>query len=148
MQLFTDPILYENVARLVMITETILVVGMMIGWLYGSRRMDFKVHHRAVYPIILIHAITVGVWMIPIAFERLPFMLANPAENWYQIAHDMLGFIGVLLGVVMALMFGPRKEMPLKLLKKTRPIMFLTIAIWVLSFILGAYWFMIGHVFI
>lgn len=148
MQIIVDPALFETIARIVLISETVLVVVLMISWLYGAKRMDFKVHHRGVYPVVLLHAITVGLWMIPISLERFPIMIADPVSNWYQILHDMLGMIGVGLGIIMALVFGPRKEMPLKLLKKTRPVMFLTIFVWVVSFILGVYWFLLGHVLI
>ncbi|MDF1541117.1 MAG: hypothetical protein P1Q69_19625, partial [Candidatus Thorarchaeota archaeon] len=109
---------------------------------------DFKLHHRAVYPSVFIHAITVGAWMIPIAIERLPITMLSPAENWYQITHDILGFIGITLGIIMALMFVTKKEMPLKLVKKTRPVMFLAVGVWLISFILGLYWYLIGHVWI
>ena len=148
MQLGLTPEFYELFALVVMMAETVIVVALMIGWLYGARRMNFKLHHRAVYPAVLFHSITVGAWMIPIALERLPLMLASPMENWYQIAHDTLGIIGIALGLIMVLMFVTKKEMPLKLLKRTRPVMFLTVAIWVISFILGAYWYLIGHVFV
>ncbi len=148
MQLGLTPELYETFALVIMIVETIIVVAMMIGWLFGSRRMFIKLHHRVVYPAILIHAITVGAWMIPIAFERLPLMLANPMENWYQISHDTIGIIAITLGLIMGLMFGPRKEMPIKLLKKTRPVMLLTVVLWVTAFILGLYWYFLGHVWV
>lgn len=145
MQLVLD---YNAIAMIVMVIETILVVGLMIGWLYGARRMDFKTHHWAVYPIVLIHSITVGIWMIPIAMGRLPIILADPVTFWYQIAHDMLGFIGIGLGIVLALLYAFKRDMPLKLLKRTKPIMFLTIGVWIIAFLLGLYWFLLGHVFI
>ena len=148
MQLGLTAEMYSTIALVVMIAETVIVVAMMIGWLYGSRRMDIKLHHRVVYPITLIHAITVGAWMIPIAMERLPIMLASPMENWYQITHDMLGILAIALGIIMGLMFGPRKDMPIKLLKKTLPVMLLTVALWVAAFVLGLYWYLLGHVWI
>ncbi|MHA1906586.1 MAG: hypothetical protein ACW98Y_04775 [Candidatus Thorarchaeota archaeon] len=148
MQLGLTPEFYGTIALVVMIAETVIVVALMIGWLYGSRRMDIKLHHRIVYPATLIHAITVGAWMIPIALERLPIMLASPFENWYQITHDTLGIIAILLGGIMGLMFITKKEMPIKLLKKTRPVMLATVAIWIITFILGLYWYLIGHVWI
>jgi len=148
MQLGLTAEMYGTIALAVMIAETVIVVAMMIGWLYGSRRMDIKLHHRVVYPATLIHAITVGAWMIPIALERFPIMMASPMENWYQITHDMLGFVAIGLGLIMGLLFGTRKEMPIKLLKKTRPVMLLTVALWVISFVLGLYWYLLGHVWI
>ena len=145
MQLVID---LNLIAMIVMITETILVIGMMIGWLYGARRMDFKTHHRTVYPIVLIHSITVGFWMIPISIGRLPIMLSNPMVFWYQILHDMLGFVGIGLGIVLSLLYIFKRGMPLKLLKRTRPIMFLAIGVWVFAFILGFYWYLLGYVLI
>ncbi|MFW9920985.1 MAG: hypothetical protein ACFFED_15400 [Candidatus Thorarchaeota archaeon] len=145
MQLVID---LNTIAMIVMAIETILVIGLMVGWLYGARRMDFKTHHRAVYPIVLIHSITVGFWMIPIAIARLPIMLANPMAFWYQIVHDMIGFAGIALGIILALLYAFKRDMPLKLLKKTRPIMFLTIGVWSAAFILGLYWFLLGYVLI
>ena len=136
------------IATMVMIIETILVVALMISWLYGARRMDFKTHHWGVYPVVFIHAITVSFWMIPSAMARLPIMLADPVGNWYQIAHDMLGFVGIGLGIVLALLYAFRRDMPLKLLKRTRPIMFLTIGVWIVSFLLGFYWFLLGYIII
>ncbi len=145
MQLVID---LNMIAMIVMVVETILVIALMIGWLYGARRMDFGTHHRAVYPIVLIHSITVGVWMIPIAIGRLPIMLANPMVFWYQIVHDMLGFVGISLGIILALLYVFKRDMPLKLLKRTRPIMFLTIGVWFLSFVLGLYWFILGYILV
>lgn len=145
MQLVID---LNMIAMIVMVVETILVVALMIGWLYGARRMDFKTHHRAVYPIVLIHSITVGAWMIPVAIGRLPIMLANPMAFWYQIVHDMLGFVGISLGIILALLYVFKRDMPLKLLKRTRPIMFLTIGVWLVAFVLGLYWFLLGYVLI
>jgi hypothetical protein len=131
---------------IVMVIETILVVTLMIGWLYGSRRMDFGTHHWAVYPVVLVHSITVGVWMIPSAIGRLPMVLANPVVSWYQLVHDTLGFIGISLGIVLALLYVIKRGMPLKLLKKTRPIMLLTILVWIAAFILGGYVYLVRYV--
>ena len=145
MQLVID---LNTIAMIVMVTETILVVALMISWLYGARRMDFKTHHRGVYPVVLIHSITVGLWMIPIAIGRLPIMLADPITNWYQITHDMLGFVGIGLGIILALLYAFKRDMPLNLLKRTRPIMFLTIGVWLAAFFLGFYWFLLGYILI
>jgi hypothetical protein len=145
MQLIID---LNMIAMVVMVTETILLIALMTSWLYGARRMDFKTHHWGVYPVVLVHSITVGLWMIPIAMGRLPLMLADPITNWYQILHDMLGFVGIGLGIILSLLYAVRRDMPLKLLKRTRPIMFLTIGVWLAAFILGFYWFLLGYVII
>jgi len=124
------------------------VIVLMVGWIYGSRRMDFDLHHRAVWLVALLHFLTVGFWMIPRALERLSFMLANPIANWYQILHDAVGILAIGLGVVLVLLFLIKTGMPLKLLKRTRIFMFLTIGTWIIAFILGFYWFLLAWVLI
>ncbi len=133
---------------LVLVLELIILAVLIIGWLYGARRMNFKLHHKAVYSVVLIHILTVGIWMIPRAMERLSIMLSNPLTFWYQIVHDVIGILAIVLGAVLAILFLTRKGMPLKLLKRTRPFMFLTIGVWIIAFILGLYWFLVAWVLI
>jgi hypothetical protein len=142
-QIFGIPIAY-----IVLILEVIVLLVLAIGWIYGSRRMDYNLHHKAVYFVALIHLLTVGAWMIPRALERLPIMLTNPVLNWYQIVHDAVGLFAIGLGILLVVMFLVKTGMPLKLLKRTRPLMFLTIGTWVIAFILGLYWFLVGYVLI
>ena len=99
---------------MVLILEIFILIVLMIGWIYGSRRMDFNLHHRAVWLVALLHFLTVGFWMIPRAYERLSFMLANPLLNWYQILHDVVGILAIGLGIVLVLMFLIKSGMPLK----------------------------------
>ena len=132
----------------VLILELFIVIVLMVGWIYGSRRMDYDLHHRAVWLVALLHFLTVGFWMIPRAIERLSFMFANPIANWYQILHDVVGILAIGLGVILVAMFLVKKGMPLKLLKQTRPFMFLTIGTWLLAFILGFYWFLLAWVLV
>ncbi|MFW9975189.1 MAG: hypothetical protein ACFFDQ_07995 [Candidatus Thorarchaeota archaeon] len=132
----------------ILVLEIIVLFALIIGWIYGARRMHFKLHHKAVYSVVLIHILTVGVWMIPRAFERLSIMLGNPITFWYQIVHDILGILAISLGAVLVVIFLMKQGMPLKLLKKTRPFMFLTIGIWIIAFILGLYWFLLAWVWI
>ncbi|MGY5876435.1 MAG: hypothetical protein RTU30_11875 [Candidatus Thorarchaeota archaeon] len=143
MQIFGIPVPY-----FVIVLESVVLIALIVGWIYGSRRMDFNLHHRAVWFVALVHMLTVGLWMIPRALERLSIMLNNPIVNWYQIVHDIVGILAIALGVILVLVFLIKKGMPLKLLKRTRPLMFLTIAVWVVAFILGAYWFMVAWVWI
>ena len=133
---------------LVLILELFIVIVLMVGWIYGARRMNFKTHHRAVWFVVLLHFLTVGFWMIPRAIERMSFMLTNPLANWYQILHDTVGILAIGLGIVLVIIFLVKTGMPLKLLKRTRPIMFLTIGIWIIAFILGLYWFLLAWVII
>ncbi len=132
----------------ILVLEIIVLLALIIGWIYGARRMHFKLHHRMVYSVVLIHILTVGFWMIPRAVERLSIMLSNPIIFWYQIVHDILGILAISLGVVLVVIFLIKQGMPLKLLKKTRPFMFLTIGIWIIAFILGLYWFLLAWVWV
>ena len=137
-----------SIPHLVLILEIVIAIFLFMGWLYGARRMDFKLHHYAVYSVVLVHLITVGLWMIPQALNRIPFMLANPLMNWYQILHDLVGFLALILGILLTVLFLIKRGMPLKLLKRTRPLMFLTIGTWILAFLMGVYWFLLAWVFI
>jgi len=111
---------------MVLVLEIFIVIVLVIGWIYGARRKDFNLHHKTVWLVALLHILTVGFWMIPRALERLSFMLANPIANWFLF----------------------KKGMPSKLLKQTRPIMFLTIGTWIIALILGIYWFLLAWVIV
>ncbi|MFW9943795.1 MAG: hypothetical protein ACFFB7_02255 [Candidatus Sifarchaeia archaeon] len=132
-ELFT-PGLFQ-LASIVLILETFVVVVLLTGWLYGARRLEFRLHHWAVYSIILIHAVTVGPWMMSRA--TLMNLFADPAGNWLQILHDTLGIIAIALGFIIAVVFLVKRDMPLKLLKRTRPVMILILTLWIITFILG-----------
>ncbi|MFW9770365.1 MAG: hypothetical protein ACFFF9_14880 [Candidatus Thorarchaeota archaeon] len=136
------------ISYIILILEVIVLIGLAIGWIYGSRRMKYKLHHKAVYFVVLVHILTVGAWMIPRALERIPFMLANPIQNWYQIVHDLIGIFAIVLGASLVVVFLIRTGMPLKLLKRTRPLMFLTVGTWIIAFILGVYWFLLAWILI
>ncbi|MHA2378228.1 MAG: hypothetical protein ACXADS_03055 [Candidatus Thorarchaeota archaeon] len=136
------PAEYFPTATTVMILETFVVVVLLIGWLFGARRLEFRLHHWAVYSIILVHAVTVGAWMIWRAERLNPF--ADPVANWYQILHDTLGIIAIALGLIVAVVFLVRRDMPLKLLKRTRPVMILILTLWVITFILGLAAYLVG----
>ncbi|MBY8998175.1 MAG: hypothetical protein KGD60_10610 [Candidatus Thorarchaeota archaeon] len=136
------------IAYLVLVLEIIVLIALLIGWRYGASKKNFDLHHKAVYLVVLIHILTVGLWMIPRALERLSFMLSNPIANWYQIVHDVVGILAIGLGILLVLVFLVKSGMPLKLLKRTRPLMFLTIGVWILAFVLGVYWFLIAWIWI
>ena len=143
MQIFGIPIPY-----LVLLLEIVVLVALLVGWRYGASRMNFRLHHQAVYAVVLLHILTVGFWMIPRAWNRLSIMLANPITFWYQIVHDIIGIFAIILGAILVVLFLVKRGMPLKLLKRTRPFMFLTIGVWIVAFILGVYWFLLAWVLI
>ena len=142
-QIFGIPISY-----IILILEVFVLIVLVVGWIYGARRKDFNLHHKAIYFVALVHMLTVGVWMIPRALERLSLMLTNPIMNWYQIVHDIVGILAIGLGVLLVVIFLVRSGMPLKLLKRTRPLMFLTIGTWIIAFVLGVYWFLLAWILI
>jgi hypothetical protein len=136
------------IPHLVLVLEIIVLIALLVGWRYGASRMNFKLHHQAVYLVVLIHILTVGIWMIPRAMTRLSVMLSNPMAFWYMIVHDVVGILAIGLGAILAILFLVKRGMPLKLLKRTRSFMFLTIGVWIIAFILGVYWFLLAWVFV
>ncbi|MHA2395385.1 MAG: hypothetical protein ACXAC0_01650 [Candidatus Thorarchaeota archaeon] len=134
------------VSYFVLFLEIIVLLALLIGWRYGASKMNFNLHHKAVYLVVLIHILTVGLWMIPRAIERLAVMLSNPITFWYQIVHDIVGILAIGLGAALVILFLIRSGMPLKLLKRTRPFMFLTVGVWVIAFVLGVYWFLVAWI--
>ena len=142
-EIFGIPISY-----LILVLEIIVLMALLVGWRYGASRMNFDLHHKAVYSVVLIHILTVGFWMIPIAVSRLSITLGDPITFWYQIVHDTIGILAIGFGAVLAVIFIFKRGLPLKLLKRTRPIMFITISVWIIAFLLGLYWFLLSWVLI
>ena len=136
------------IPHLVLVLEVVVLLVLLIGWRYGASRMNFKLHHKAVYLVVLFHILTVGLWMIPQSIERLAVMMSNPIMFWYQIVHDIVGILALGLGAILVIIFLVKTGMPLKLLKRTRPFMFLTIGVWVIAFLLGVYWFLSAWIWI
>ncbi|MHA2141881.1 MAG: hypothetical protein ACXADC_12795 [Candidatus Thorarchaeota archaeon] len=132
------------VASLVLIAETVIVIMLLIGWLFGARRLEFTLHHWAVYSIILIHSITVGIWMIPRALLFMDSVIADPVGYWHVILHDTLGIVAVILGIIVGVTFIIRRDMPLKLLKRFRPVMLVILVLWITTFFLGFVVYVIG----
>lgn len=128
-----------QIALIVMIAETAIVVVLFVGWYFGSRQMKYTIHHGAVYSIVLVHILTVALWMIPVG------LLLVPLGNLFQTFHDTVGFLAVSLGAILAVLFLVRRGMPLKLLKKTRPLMILTLILWAVAFLSGVMSFIISY---
>lgn len=126
------------VATSALVIEVLIIIVLLIGWLYGARRLDFRVHHRAVYSIVLVNSLIVGIWMIPQAISLASFgYFDDLSTSWHQILHDTLGLIAVALSIVVSAVFVVRRDMPLKLLKRTRPLMILILILWIITFVLG-----------
>ncbi|MFW9887659.1 MAG: hypothetical protein ACFFER_05715 [Candidatus Thorarchaeota archaeon] len=39
------------IATSALVIEVLMIMVLLIGWVYGSRRLNFRLHHRAVYPL-------------------------------------------------------------------------------------------------
>jgi hypothetical protein len=126
------------VATSALVIEVLIIIVLLIGWLYGARRLDFRVHHRAVYSIVLVNSLIVGLWMIPQAINLASFGYFDDfSTSWHQILHDTLGLIAVALSIVVSAVFVVRRDMPLRLLKRTRPLMILILILWIITFVFG-----------
>lgn len=133
------------ISVLVLVIEIFVLGALIVGWAYGSRkRRNFRIHHRAIWLVVLLHILTVGFWMIPVALDRLSISLSNPLLYWYQILHDIVGLVAIGLGALLVVIFLIKGGMPGKLVKRTKPFMLLTIGTWLLAFALGLYWFFLG----
>ncbi len=124
-----------STGTLILFLEIALMIILIIGWIYGARRMDFNFHHKAVYLVVAVHLVSVLLWMIPLTRTIL----------WWQIVHELIGGTAIVMGIVLVILFIVRKGMPLKLLKRTRPFMFLTIGLWLISFLFGIYWWSVAY---
>ncbi|MFW9966206.1 MAG: hypothetical protein ACFFEA_03560 [Candidatus Thorarchaeota archaeon] len=127
-----------TLATSALIIEVLMIIVLLIGWLYGARRLEFRVHHRAVYSIVLVNSLLVGLWMIPQAINLATYGYFDDfSTSWHQIIHDTLGVIVVVLSIIVSIVFLIRRDMPLKLLKRTRPLMILILTFWIITFALG-----------
>ncbi len=133
---------------IVLVSEVVTAAVLLTGWLLGSRRMEFKTHHWAVNTVIAVHLIIVSLWMVPRAFERIGLALSSPLVNWYQLAHDTVGTLALAMGTSLVVLFLLNRGLPLRLLRKTRKLMFATIGLWTVALLLGAYWFLLAWVLV
>jgi Ca2+/H+ antiporter len=126
------------IATSALVIEVLLIIVLLVGWVYGSRRLNFRLHHRAVYSIVLVNSLIVGLWMIPRAMNlaQLGFF-NNLSTSWHQTLHDTLGIIAVVLSIIVSVIFLWRRDMPARLLKRTRPLMILILSLWIITFALG-----------
>jgi hypothetical protein len=118
--------------------ESLIVAVLLLGWFFGARRLNFNIHHAVVYTVILIHAVIVAVWMIPIAQIAISHgLLGDPIVNMGYILHFTIGMTADALSIILAVLFIVRRDMPLSLLRRARPLMFTTLILWIISYGLG-----------
>jgi hypothetical protein len=128
----------QVIATSALVIEVLMIILLLIGWLYGARRLNFRLHHKAVYSIVLVNSLLVGLWMIPQAANLASFGYFDDfASSWHQILHDTLGLIAVILSIIVSAVFLIKRDMPGKLLKQTRPLMILILTFWIITFALG-----------
>jgi predicted small integral membrane protein len=82
--------------------------------------------------------------MIPRAVLFMGNVIADPLGYWHVILHDTLGIMAVILGIIVGVTFIIRRDMPLKLLKRFRPVMLLILFLWITTFFLGFMVYMVG----
>jgi hypothetical protein len=124
-------------ATSVLLAESLILLILMIGYFYGARRLNFNLHHGVVYTIVVAHILTLSFWMLPIASGGIPFLLTDPIRFWRPLAHFILGSLALVFGILLGIIFLIKRDMPLKLLRRARPIMILTLTLWIISFALG-----------
>jgi hypothetical protein len=154
----------------VLSVEVVLLVALIIGWRFGARRLDIRLHHRVVYLLILSQLIIIILWMAPraLAFitssavaylngdlflilaslypninllQFIPASSVDPSINIITL-HSIVGLITVGLGVALITIFLLRPEMPLKLLRRGRPLMITTFIIFIIVFVVGVILFL------
>jgi hypothetical protein len=128
---------FPLIASSVLLVESIILLILIMGWIYGARRLNFNLHHVAVYTIIVAHILTLSLWMLPIASGVMPFLLTNPLRFWRPLTHFILGSLALVFGMILGIIFLIKRDIPLNLLRRARPLMILTLSLWVLSFVLG-----------
>jgi heme A synthase len=126
------------IATSALVIEILMIIVLLVGWVYGARRHNSRLHHRAVYSIVLVNSLIVGLWMIPQAMNLAQFGFFDDfSASWYQILHDTFGIIAIVLSILVSAIFLWRRDMPGRLLKRTRPLMILILILWIITFVLG-----------
>ena len=121
-------------SSIILFAEIALILVLGLGWVFGSRRLNLKRHHRAIYSVLGLHLITVFLWMIPSGSN----WIWNPSSgSWLLFVHAILGIIPIILGIIVIIAFIITPGMPLQLLRKAKPAMIAILILWVVAFILG-----------
>ncbi|UCE10481.1 MAG: hypothetical protein JSW61_00720 [Candidatus Thorarchaeota archaeon] len=117
--------------------ESLIVAVLLLGWYFGARRLNFNIHHLVVYTVILAHALVVFFWMIPTAQEISNWVFSNPIGNLRLVLHFGIGMVADILSIALAVLFIFRRDMPLSILRRARPVMITTLTLWVIAYGLG-----------
>ncbi|WXG41720.1 MAG: hypothetical protein WED07_13315 [Candidatus Freyarchaeum deiterrae] len=136
-------------AIIVLPVEIALVAALIIGWRFGARRLNLRLHHGIVYSVIATQVAIIILWMAPSALTYLS-SFSYPNENLFIIVHAIVGLVTVGLGVTLITIFLLRPKAPLQLIRRARLVMITTLAIFIIVAAIGAilfYYFQLGGVF-
>lgn len=135
--LFTDPILSLVISIIAIVIESLLFVMLLVGWYFGARRLNLSLHHWMVYSLIPIHSVFLFLWMIPRFLVVLTTLPVTPIGGIGMIFHGIFGILAGVVIILIVILFLLRRDLPLNLLRKTRPLMFVALLMWVILFIGG-----------
>lgn len=135
-----------DIALVSLIAGAVAVLLLLLGFLVGVKRRKIKTHHLGVYSTVVIQLLVAIFWMIPRSLYFISMgLLSDPVGSWHTIVHIVVGFLALGLGLVISLIFLLKPGMPPKLVKSTRPLMKITLVLWLTAFILGIVSFVVGY---
>ncbi len=130
---------FPIVSTLVLVIEILIIVAIGFGSYYG-RLLDIDLHHRLIYPAILVQFLIVVLWMIP----NSSFLRQDPESPLGSIGkvilylHIASGLLAILLSVYLALYFLIyQRKWEIGNLPLQRKIMITTMYAWFSAFIFG-----------
>ena len=135
-------------ALIVLPVEIALLAALIIGWLFGARRLNLRLHHGIVYSVVAIQVAIIILWMAPAALAYLS-TFSYPNENLFIIVHAIIGIAAVSLGVALIVTFLIRKKPALQLIRRTRLVMISTLIIFFIVAAIGVllfYYYQLGVV--
>ena len=129
---------HNDWALITLTLEIIFIILLGIGWWWGSRQLNFTLHHFIVYPVIIINLLVIYSVMIASAAWRFDRGFAlNEIWDYVLLVHMIGGIIAEGLAITLIVIFFLEPRLPLKILKRARVIMFTTIITWVVTFCVG-----------
>ncbi len=120
---------------IIFLIEMLIFSGLLFGWYFGARRLNLDLHHYMVYGATGIHSLIFLVYMFPKALNGFSYVLQT--GRLLPLLHWGTGLIAVISSLTLATTFLLRRDIPLSVLKKVRPLMIITIISWVIAFSLG-----------
>lgn len=118
--------------------ETLIVIALTFA-LTEARRLRVSRHRMLMISIYLLQGAILLSWMGPNFLESYSFFNANRDRFWRILLHASIGTTVALLatGIIIAMLIEP--EIHVAKMKRGKPLMRTTYALWVLNYLLGAY---------